>query len=214
MFITKEEIKSELKDEECWQELSPKEKRMFLEYCTNGHEEVLAYKEVYVDPQSDRVVKFPGKKAAEILAKQSFSECFEVYSEILREAVSMKANAHLWNQYYVMATWNILDFVDEIGQFKFKDIDEAREQLGIKALAIAGLDVAMHPRDPSKTMTIPKMMDKYKAMKELSRFTKFYGSEEAGGIGLGTISINSQLATVTVEGDEINRRRIGLGEAK
>lgn len=212
MFITKEEIKSELKEEDCWKNLSPKEKQMFLEYCTNGHDEVQAYKDVYIDPNAERVVKFPGKKAAEILAKPYFSDCFDIYAELLREAVSMKANAHLWNQYYIMSTWNILDYVDSIGAFKFESIEQAREQLGIKALAIAGLDVAMHPRDPSKTITVPKMVDKYKAMKELARFSKFYGSEESGGMGMGNLIVNTSLAEVSVDTDVQNRKRLGIEE--
>jgi len=214
VFITKEEIKQELDGEECWSALTPKEKRMFLIYCTNGHEEVEAFKDVYITEESTRVIKFPGKKAAEILAKEDFQECFSIYAETLREAVSTKANAFLFNQYFILSTYNVLDYVDSIGAFKFKSIEEAKEILGIKAMAITGLDVTMHPRDPDKTITVPKLADRYKAMKELARFTKYYGSEEAGGVGLGDVSISSKLARVTVEDDEVNRRRIGLGEAK
>lgn len=213
MFITKEEIKNELKDEECWKKgLSKNEKEMFLIYCTNGHEELHAFEDVYMREDVTRKIKFPGIMANEIVAKEAFQDCIAIYADILREAVSTKANAWMFNQYYAIATANHLDFVDEIGQFKFKSIKEAQEILGIKALAIERLEVTAHPRDPKSIMTVPKLYDKFKAMKELAKFTKFYGSEEAGGVGLGEVSISSKLAVVNKEDDEVNRRRIGLGE--
>lgn len=210
MFITKEEIRHELIEEECWKDLSPKEKKMFLTYCTNGQDELRAYMDVYADPDPERVIKTPGKKAQAILAKESFQECVAIYAEILREAVSTKANAWMFTRYFEIASANILDFVDEIGQFKFSSIEEAKEQLGAKALAIAKLDLTMHPKDADKTITVPVLYDRYKAMKELAKFTKYYGSEEAGGVGLGDITIHSQLATVTKETDEFNRKRLGI----
>lgn len=210
MFITKEEIKKELLEEDAWKALTPKEKEMFLIYCTNGHEEVEAYKDVYVKEDSDKVVKFPGKKAANIISKDEFQECFEVYAEILRDAVSMRTNAHLFNLYYMLSTYNILDYVDEIGAFKFKSIEEAKEILGLKALAIVGLDVTMHPKDPTKVITVPKLADRAKNMKELSKFSKFFGSEEAGGTGMGSVQLNTTMPGFDKDSDAKNREKYGL----
>lgn len=212
MFITKEEIKKELKDEDCWKELKPKEREMFLRYCTNGHEEVEAFKDVYCTEDAERKVRFPAKKAAEIMAKEAFNECFEIYADLLQEFAATRTNAHLYNNYLIIATANILDYTDNIGQFKFKDIEEARERLGAKALAIEKLELTAHPRDPNSTITVPKLYDKFKAMKELAKFSKFYGEEAGGGAGLGDISISSHLATVTKFDDEKNRQRLGVNE--
>lgn len=210
MFITKEEIKKELKDEDCWKELKPKEKEFFLYYCTNGLDLVSAFKEVYCSEDSSRTVKFPAKKAAEIRAKESFNECYEIYCNILQEYASARTNAHFFNQYFYMATYNVLDFVDEIGAFKFKSIKDAKEILGPKAMALTGLDVTMHPRDPNKTITVPKFCDRAKAMKELAKVTKLFGSEEGAGTGMGQVVINAEMATFNPEDDEKNRRKYNL----
>lgn len=210
MFLTKEEIKKELKDEDCWKDLKPKEREMFLLYCTNGHEEVEAFKDVYCREDSERTVKFPGKKAAEVLAKEAFSECFEIYAEVLRDMASLKTNAHLYNQYLAMATYNALDFIDVEGNFKFQSVEEAKERLGIKAMALTGLEVTMHPRDPSITMIVPKFCDRHKAMKELARFSKFYGSEEAGGKGLGTITVDLGDAVFDKAVEDKRRKELGV----
>jgi len=211
MFVTKQEIIAELKGTNCWKSLSANEKSFFLEYVSNGHNEVQAYKDVYIDDEETRVTKFIGKKAATIMAKPEFAECFEIYAEVLRNTVSMRANAHLFNYYYVLATYNILDFVDEYGAFKFLSIEDAKEQLGLKAIAITGIDTVMHPKDPTKTMTTVKFYDRGKALKELSKYTQFYGTGETDK-GLSNISINSQVVTHSVEEDEFNRMRLGIAK--
>lgn len=210
MWINKEEILKEVEEEDCWKDLSPKERKMFLEYCVNGLDELAAYKEVYCNDDGERVVKFPGKKAATILAKDAFQECFEIYGEILQEVASTKTNAHLYTQYVIMATWNILDYVDFDGAFKFKDIEEAREVLGVKALAITGFNVSVHPKDSTKTMTVPILADRSKAMKELAKFSKFYGAEESGGKGLGTITVDLGDAVFSKEKEIERRKELGV----
>jgi len=171
---------------------------------------------VYVDEESERAVTNPAKKAAKILAKEAFSECLDIYAEILRETVSMRMNAHLFNMHYVCATWNILDFVDKWGAFKFKDMEEAKEILGIKALAIEGFTVTMHPRDPDVVMTVPTMANRAKNMKELAKFSKFYGELDggAGGKGLGAITLITDPVPFNKNIDEINRGRLGIVEEK
>jgi hypothetical protein len=210
VWINKEEILKEVEEEDCWKDLSAKEKKMFLAYCVNGLDYVKAYKDVYMDTESSRVVKFPGDKAAIIVAKDSFQECFEIYGEALQEAASTKTNAHLYNQYVIMATANLLDYVDEIGQFKFKSIQEAKDILGEKALAIVGFQVSVHPKDPKKTMTVPVLADKMKAMKELAKFSKLFGEAESGGKGLGTISIDLGNAVFNKEEEDRKRKELGV----
>jgi hypothetical protein len=210
VWINKEEILKEVQEEDCWKDLTPKEKKMFLAYCTNGLDYVKAFEDVYMSSESDRAVKFPGKKAAVIIAKDAFQECFEIYGEILQEVASTKTNAHLYNQYVIMCTWNILDYVDFNGAFKFKNIEEAKDKLGEKALAIVGFQVSVHPKDPTKTMTVPVMADKMKAMKELAKFSKFFGEAESGGKGLGLITVDLGDAVFSKEAEKKRREELGI----
>ena len=211
MFITKVEITKELVEEDCWVRLSPKEKKMFLAYCINGLDENEAYKDVYVDEDSDRANQFPAKKAAKIVAKDDFQECFDIYAELLRETAAVKTNAHLFNIYWNMACYSVFDFIDENGEFRYKSVEEAQERLGIKAVAIQSIDTTMHPRDPDRTIRKVNFVSREKALKELAKFSKFYGEQEAGGgAGMGQIIINAANPEFNPEDDEKNRREFGL----
>ena len=210
MFLNKEEVKKELHEKECWKSLTPKEKKMFLVYVTNGLDEVEAYNDIYVDEDASRVIKFPAVKASQVTAKEDWQECFQIYAEVLQEVASVKTNAHLYNQYVIMATYNILDYVDMYGAFKFKTIEEAKEKLGVKALAIVGFDVSVHPRDPKAVMTVPKLADRMKAMDKLSKFSKFFGEQELGGSALSSITVNTSLAEISIEDDDKKRAELKL----
>ena len=211
MFITKAEITKELVEEDCWVRLSPKEKKMFLAYCINGLDENEAYKDVYVDEDSDRANPFPAKKAAKIVAKDDFQECFDIYAELLRETAAVKTNAHLFNIYWNMACYSVFDFIDENGEFRYKSVEEAQERLGIKAVAIQSIDTTMHPRDPDRTIRKVNFVSREKALKELAKFSKFYGEQEgSAGSGLDQVIVNTSAATYTKEQDDARRKELKL----
>lgn len=208
MFITKEEIKSELKDEECYLNLSPKEKKFLLEYLTNGLQGTTAYLEVYTDNQ--RVIKFPGKKANEIIAKPDFQDCFNLYSDIIRKIAPDKVNAQLFNLFWHQAFYNVFDFIKRDGSFKFDTIEDAKEQLGMKAMAIQGIETVMHPRDPNKTMTMVKFINRDKAAKEISKYTKFLGEETGAGSGMGQVVIKAEMQPFDPSEDDRRRKEFNL----
>lgn len=210
MFITQELLKSELKEEDCWLELSPKEKKMFLEYATNGMQALQAYEKVYIDEESDRVVKFPGKKANAIVAKNCFQECINLYAELIKEHAMANTNAQLFNTCWHLAFYNVFDFINEDGSFKFESVEEAKEILGIKALAITGIETTMHPKFPDKTITTVKFINRQKYMDYLTKVTKFLGEESGAGTGMGQVIVNAQMASFNPEDDEVNRKRYGL----
>jgi hypothetical protein len=214
MLVTKFEIEQELKEEVSYKNLSPKEREMLLLYLTNGMDELEAYKDVYMSEESEKVVKFPGKVAAKIVAKPDFQDCIALYGDFLNMYASSRTNVHLYNMYVALATYSILDFVDEYGAFKFNSIQEAKDQLGIKASAITGFNVTMHPKDPEKIMTVPILADRMKAMKELSKFSKFLGEMSESEQGLSNITVNTSLATISIEDDERRRRELRLVNGK
>jgi hypothetical protein len=214
MFISKEEIKSELKEEECFNLLTPKERTMFLAYCTNGLNLVDAYKFAYEDPTGQTTLKNPGKKSGTVASKEAWRDCFDIYGEMLRELATMVTNVQLYHMYAAMATYNIFDYVDEYGAFKFDDMDQAKEILGIKAYAIRKVTTQMHPKDPDVTMTTVEFVDRQKAMEQLAKYTKFLGTDEAGGAGIGHISIQTGNAEFRPEDDAMLRKKYGLEVVK
>lgn len=212
MFITKEEIKKAIKGEDCWKDLSPREQKMFLLYCTNGLEETSAYLDVYQREDKKRVIKFPGKLAADILAKQSFQACFNLYSGLIAEIAPTKVNAQLFNVYYNQAFYNIFDFMDENGEFRYTSVQEAKERLGPKAVAIQSIDTTMHPKDPNRVVRKVTFISRAKAMKELSRFTKFIEEESGAGSGMGNVVMNVQMPSFDPKEDEVNRKKYGFDQ--
>ncbi len=210
MFISREEIKSELKDEDCWKQLMPKEREMFLNYATNGLDQVKAYEEAYSDPQGLVTVKQPAKKAGIVCSKEAFRDAFDIYGEMLRELATLVTNVQLYHMYVAMATYNIFDFVDGDGAFKYDDVQHAKEILGIKAYALKGLAVAMHPKDIDATIVTPVFVDRQKAMEKLAQYTKFLGTDEAGGAGIGQVQIQTGNAEFRASDDAMLRKKYGL----
>ncbi len=207
MFISKERIERELKDEDDWNALTPKEKRMFLLYCTNGFDGLKAYVEVYDPENRERVVKFPGSKAEAIVAKVEFENCLEIYGNLLKEMASSKINSQLFLYYCNLAFYNICDYVNERGEFRFESMEEAREVLGSKAVAIVGIHTELHPKDPSIEITKVSLFPREKAMRELQRFSKFMGEEMNGAVAMPNINIDLGDARFDPKMDEINAQR-------
>ena len=210
MFISKERIERELKDEEDWKALTPKEKRMFLLYCTNGFDGLKAYVDVYDPENRDRVVKFPGSKAEAIVAKPDFEYCFDLFSDLLQSMVAKKTNAELFNHYYTLATYNPLDFMNEEGEFAFESIEEAKEVLGHKAICITGLNREVHPKNPEITTIKVQLYNRSVALKELSKFSKFMGEEANGAVSMPNINIDLGEARFDPKMDEINAQRYNI----
>ena len=212
MFISKQEITQALKDEGMLTNLTPKNREFFLEYCINGHDALQAYLDTMVDESSGRTNKFPGEKANEIVAKQEFRECFEVYVELLKDIAGVKTNSSIFNVYQVMAFYNPLDYLDDTGQFKYTSIDEAKEQLGIKALAIKSIDLSVHPRDPKAVLRTITFVDRFKSLKELQRFSKFIDEAESGGEKLGNITIDLGNEQFSIESENKRRQELNIVE--
>lgn len=213
MFISKERIENELKDEEEFKNMTPKERRFFLEYCTNGFKALDAYYDVFEPETKQRVVKFPGSKAEAIVAKPDFEYCFDLFSDLLQSMVAKKTNAELFNHYYTLATYNPLDFMNEEGEFAFESIEEAKEILGHKAICITGLSKEAHPKDPSITVIKVQLYNRSTALKELSKFSQFFGSDAVGGHGFADININlgsNSNSNPTLEDDQKMRDKYGL----
>ncbi len=210
MFISRYAIEAELKEEEDWGLLTPKQRQMFLNFCTNGMDEVKAYEEAYSAPDGLVTVKFPAKKASQIVATEQWRNCYDIFGEMIRELATMNTNIQLYQMYSAMANYSIFDFIDKDGAFKYDNMDHAKEILGIKAYALKGLDIKMHPKDVDATIVTPVFVDRQKAMDKLAQYTKFLGSEEAGGNGIGHISIQTGNAEFKASDDAMLRKKYGL----
>lgn len=213
MFLSKERIEHELKDEQEYKDLTPKEKRFFLEYCTNGFLALEAYYDVYEPETKTRLVKFPGSKAEGIVASPNFEYCFDLFSDLLQSMVAKKTNAEIFNHYYTLATYNPLDFMNEEGEFAFDSIQTAKEILGQKAICIVGLSRESHPKDPSITIVKVQLYNRSVALKELAKFSRFFGSDEVGGHGFADINISlgsNMNDKPTLEDDQKARDKYGL----
>lgn len=211
MFISKQEITQALKDEGVLTNLSPKNREFFLEYCINGHNAEQAFLDTIGSDQSERVIKYPGEKANEIVAKEEFRECFEVYVDLLKEIAGVKTNSSIFNVYQAMSFYNPLDYLNDQGEFKFDSVEDAKEQLGIKALAIKSIDLSAHPRDPNAVIRTVTFVDRFKSLKELQRFSKFIDEAETGGPAMPTVHIDlGHNNTFNPEDEEQKMRELGL----
>jgi hypothetical protein len=210
VFITKEEIRNELKDEECWKALPPKEKKFFLQYCINGLDGTEAYKDVYMSNESGRTVKFPGKKANEIIAKDEVQECFEIYGDLVKETAPSKVNMQIFNLLYNQAFYSPFDFMDTQGEFLYDTVEEAKEKLGVKALAIKEITTTMHPKDPDRVVKKVIFHNRSKAVDALSKYTQFIEKENQAGSGMGQVVLTTQMPKFDPADDEVNRKRYGL----
>lgn len=211
MVISKQEITQALKEEGVLTELSPSNRKFFLEYCINGHDALQAFKDTIGLDQSNRVIKEPGIKANEIVAKAEFRECFEVYVDLLKEIAGVKTNSSIFNIYQAMAFYNPLDFLSDSGEFKYSSIKEAKEQLGIKAMAIKSIDLAAHPRDPNAVIRTVTFVDRFKSLKELQKFSKFIDEAESGaGSGMGQVVIKAEMQAFDPKNDQVLREKYNL----
>jgi hypothetical protein len=192
IILGKEEIRKQIKDEIAWSELSPKERKFFLNYVTNGHKPQEAYLEAYKNEDDPtREIKYPDHKAQRILAKDSFRECYELFAGLLQSIVATKSHPMIYEHYMILATYDIFDYIDTDGYFKYKSIDEARAALGKKAIVITGIETTMHPKNPAITVQTVKLYPRDKALEKLAKFVKFYGAEDiGGGTSMPDININ------------------------
>ncbi len=216
MFISKERIERELKDEDDWNALTPKEKRMFLLYCTNGFDGLKAYMEVYDPENRERVVKFPGSKAEAIIAKVEFENCLEIYGNLLKEMASTKVNNQIFLYWTSLAFYNIFDYIDTEGNFRYESIEEAKEILGeAKCAPILGITKTLHPKDASIEIHTVSLYPRDKALLQLQKFSSFFGEDVGGGNGFANINFNmgnGDFVLPTKEADEAKREKYGLNQ--
>ena len=205
MFVSKERIERELKDEEAFKEMTPKERRMFIVYCTNGFDALQAYNDVYAPEDKIRIIKFPGSKAETIVASENFEECLNIYGDMLKELAATRVNSEIFLYWTNLSFYDIFDYIDIDGSFKYESIDEAREILGpAKCAPILSIVKTLHPKDPSIEINTVNLFPREKALKELQRFSQFYKEESTGATAMPNINIDLGNARFDPKMDEVN----------